>query len=445
MTRWLYLCSDLGIPLDGTKGASEHVRAITRALARSGDQVFVLSPRGSLPPEHPAQQINPQFGAAARRLGQTVHAWLSTSDAPAGLATDVAQLVYDAELLAWMAAADCPLPDVDVVIERLALFSAAGREFARRRELPYLVEVNAPMAQEAACYRDARLSEFAQWIEARTLRTADVVMTVSDPLRKQLIESAGLDGDRVVAVPNGVDLELFKQSHDRAAVRMEARVPPDAVGFVFVGSLKVWHGVDALLEAFRSVARSIPNAHLLIVGDGRRLDYYRSVVRAGGLSKRVSFFGGTDHATVARLLTAMDVAVAPYLPQATFYFSPLKLYEYMAAGLCTIASRAGQIEQVIEDGHNGLLVEPGDAASLAAAMMRAGRDAALRARLGAIAQRRVAPFSWDHTADRIRGLAAGALARRRSFLEEPPLALRAGSAVAAGHSGHGALALRADT
>lgn len=411
MTRWLYLCSDLGIPLDGTKGASEHVRAITRALCAKGVSVSVLAARGKLPEAHPAEQLNHRLGSDARALGDVVRRWLEVNDAPPPMATEIAQLAYDATLNDAFER-DVITPDADVVVERLSLFSSAGREFARKRGAAYLVEMNSPMAQEAARYRDAGMQALALEIERKTLQAADYVMAVSSDLREHAIESAGLNPERVVTVPNGVELDLFGHTYDRNQARREAGVPQDAIVFAFVGSLKVWHGVDVMMEAFAELRCMLPEAHLLIVGDGRRLRYHQSKVIDLNLDRRVTFFGGTDHLTVARLLAGVDVALAPYLPQSTFYFSPLKLYEYMASGLCVIASRAGQIAEVIDDGHNGLLVPPGQSAALREAMLRVGRDAGLRARLGEKARRSVAHCGWDNTARQIVDLAGEAVRSR---------------------------------
>lgn len=411
MTQWLYLCNDLGIPLDGTKGASEHVRAITRALCSNGAQVSVLAARGRLPEGHPAAQIDHCLGRNARELGDIVRRWLESNDAQSGMASEIAQMSYDAALSDALDQ-ETLSPEADVVVERLSLFSSAGMRFAHKRGIPYLVEMNSPMAQEAANYRDAGLQALAQAIEHKTLQAADYVMTVSSDLRDHAIQTAGLDPDRVVTVPNGVELGLFDQTYDKSLARAEAGVPPNALVFGFVGSLKVWHGVEVLLEAFMHIRRELPTAHLLIVGDGRRLSYYRALVSSSTLDGHVTFFGGTDHPTVARLLAGVDVALAPYLPQSTFYFSPLKLYEYMASGLCIIASRAGQIAEVIDDGHNGLLVASGDCEGLVEAMLRVGHDVGLRARLGDRARKSVANCGWDNTAQQVIDLAGQALRQR---------------------------------
>ncbi len=116
--------------------------------------------------------------------------------------------------------------------------------------------------------------------------------------------------------------------------------------------------------------------------------------------------GPVDHVEVARHLQRMDVAVAPYPDSPDAYFSPLKLYEYLAAGLPIVASAVGQAATLLGDGTDALLVPPGDVSALAERLVRLRDDAALRARLGSAARRTaVQRHTWDSAVRRILMLA----------------------------------------
>jgi glycosyltransferase involved in cell wall biosynthesis len=107
----------------------------------------------------------------------------------------------------------------------------------------------------------------------------------------------------------------------------------------------------------------------------------------------------------------MDVAVAPYPASADFYFSPLKVYEYMAAGLPVVASAVGQLQELLQDGVNGTLVPPGNPAALAIALERLHGDEGLRRRLGQTGREKVvSEHAWDMVARRLLQLSANSRA-----------------------------------
>ncbi len=106
------------------------------------------------------------------------------------------------------------------------------------------------------------------------------------------------------------------------------------------------------------------------------------------------------------LLASMNAAVAPYPQLTQFYFSPLKVYEYMAAGLPVVASRIGQLAELIQDGVNGLLCPPGDSVALAGALYRLYSKPELSARLGQAARATVLrEHTWEAVVQRILHLA----------------------------------------
>jgi glycosyltransferase involved in cell wall biosynthesis len=287
----------------------------------------------------------------------------------------------------------------DIVYERASLWSVSPMMFAASISAIGIIELNAPLVEEQTQYRALVHTATARAMLASSLRAASLVVAVSDEVAASARVLAG-EGTNVHVVPNGVDARRFTPaSRDRGA---QTRF---VVGFV--GTLKPWHGLSTLVDAFASITTTaVPQAHLLIVGDGPERQNLVEAMARRGLADHMTITGAVAHDEVPALLGTMDVAVAPYPALGDFYFSPLKLTEYMAAGLPVVASDIGQVSSVVHHDRTGLLVAPGDAASLAAALMRLHGDSHLRHRLGREARVFVAEQrTWAKALERILMLA----------------------------------------
>lgn len=394
--RLLYVCSDFGIPPSGTKGASVHLRAITRALAALGHEVCLLSPREGPGDEHPARRVHTGHCPPARELSRLLKPWLIERDLGDTAAKELRQLVYNAWVVepAQKAMVDAP---PDAVIERLSLFGHAGIDLADAYGVPLLVEVNAPLAQEARAFRSLQMQGLAETIEDRVLHRADAILTVSTPLA-ELLSARDIARDKMRVIPNGVDLRAYENLPSASACRRELGLAREFV-VGFVGSLKPWHGVASLLTAFGERFKGESSARLLIVGKGPEESSLHETAGALGIADQVIFTGAVSHDRVPGLIRAMDVAVAPFSEQEQFYFSPIKLFEYMAAGTCVVAPRLGQIEEVIRDGVNGLLYPAGDLGRLGELLTLLQASSDLRDRLAAAARETVRTgYTWAHAA-----------------------------------------------
>jgi glycosyltransferase involved in cell wall biosynthesis len=366
--RIAYLLPDLGIPVGGTKGASAHVRGLVRAFTDLGHEVRVLAA------EHPANDAvgfavegfaPTPLGAAMREAGPLPvgralgHVWNNVTVERALLET----------VAGWRP---------DLVYERHSPFSAAGSLVCRRLGIPHVLEVNAPLAQEGNRYRKQALGEAAEALERAAFGAAGRIVAVSRDLADILV-AEGVDRERIQVVPNGVDTDLFGPEGPRFD-----GVPADRTVVGFVGTLKPWHGIETLIEAFETVAVRA-DLHLHVVGHGPLAKPLRALGER--LPGRVTLTDAVSQEDVPHHLRAMDLAVAPYPELEPFYFSPLKVLEYLATGRALVASRIGQVPELVEHGRTGWLVPPGDTAALAAAFVRLAGDAPLRHALGEAAAR----------------------------------------------------------
>ncbi|WLT40052.1 glycosyltransferase [Synechocystis sp. B12] len=152
-------------------------------------------------------------------------------------------------------------------------------------------------------------------------------------------------------MPNGINPARF------AVLSKPSQTELFTVGFV--GSLKPWHGLDCLIEAFAQLRQTVPEARLLIVGDGPQRQVLERAIAKENLMPYVQWTGAVPPEQVPHWLGQMSVAVAPYPASDNFYFSPLKVVEYMAAGLPVVASCIGQLPDIIDDRVTGILYPPG--------------------------------------------------------------------------------------
>jgi glycosyltransferase involved in cell wall biosynthesis len=254
---------------------------------------------------------------------------------------------------------------------------------------------------------------------------ADLVLAVSAELRNYVI-GLGVTPDRVHVIPNGVDSALFYPKLSCAnGVERKMEVSSQALlnfgksagvddhvktvdvdgGPVlgFVGGLRPWHGVEILPRLVERLRACHPSIRMVIAGDGPMRDDLERAFDERGLSEAVHFTGALHHEDVPNWIRRFDVAVAPYAPvQHPFYFSPLKLFEYMACGVPMVAARMGQIGEVVRHGETGLLYRPGDFDELVAACNRLLDDEALRQKIGRSAAEEIhGHYTWDRNVNRI--------------------------------------------
>jgi glycosyltransferase involved in cell wall biosynthesis len=399
----LYLCADSGIDVAGVKGASIHVRALVRAFVDLGHEVTVLCTTASCPKslesDLNARVLVSPRGAWIRFLRRALR-WLNRLlGRPEGRNLDLVKLLHNFGFRKSVVRA-VRQTKPDFIYERYSLWAVAGLQVARQRSIPLVLEVNAPLAYEEQAYRAGlTFPSLARWVERLLWRRADVVIPVSGALRDRML-NARVAPERIHVLPNAVDTDLFRADVDGRAVRDHFQL---ANRFVvgFVGSFKAWHGIDLLLEAFQDLHRSDPRTHLLLVGDGPLRTSLEEQVRNMRFEEAVTFAGGVPHKEIPQYLATMDVAVAPYPALEEFYYSPLKLFEYMAAGRAVVSSRIGQVAEVISDGVTGLLFEPGDRAGLVECIERLRRSPELQAELGRNATAACSQNTWKQHAIRV--------------------------------------------
>jgi glycosyltransferase involved in cell wall biosynthesis len=381
--RIAYLCSDPDVPVYGNKGASIQIRELSSALLRLGHEVSVIAAHTA--GEAPLGYEVPVVALETEPLDDRLISLLE-GDPNAGhtVAGDV-QALLAATSLRQQALLFLRSLRPDVLYERYALFGTAGVATARELGIPLILEVNAHLSQEQEQHRELAFGATARELELAVILSAEHIVAASSILEGWVVD-AGVHPDNVTVLPNGVDPSRFQPERgEREAVRSDLGLTDEPlVGFV--GRLKPPHDVVTLVRAMELVRRRDPPPHLLIVGDGPDRADLEELTRSLRFSDAVTFTGEVPHDSVAAHVRAFDVAVLPYGAEGD-YFSPLELFEYLAAERPVVATEVGDVGHCVVHGESGLTYAPGDARALAGAisamlsdrlwassLARAGRD-----------------------------------------------------------------------
>lgn len=362
-------------------GMGVHIEALVAALRAEGHEVCVVGP--------------PAYDTVA--LGGESRAFANIRRLLPGALGELAEMAYGLVSTTRLARAARTFRP-DIIYERANLFHVAGSWTAWRRGVPLLLEVNAPLAEERIRFSGLQLKRLARAAERFVWRRADIVLPVTEVLACD-VTRAGVPRSRIAVVPNGIDLEDFSGP--------PARVASETVQLGFVGFVRHWHGLDRVLRGL-AAWQGTPRLELTIVGDGPARSSLETLAAELEIGDRVRFTGLATREEIPRFVAGFDIALQP---AAVAYASPLKLFEYMAAGPAIIAPDQPNIREVLEPGRTALLFDPASPEAMWQSIETLARDAALRARLGAAARAEVLrrDFTWAGNARRVVALAEDAL------------------------------------
>jgi len=362
--RILYSAIDQVVP--GSHGGAVHVTSVAEGLAARGHDVHALVTRSS--------GIDDSSGPVHWHSMAPVLGLRQLRALRAGAVTRLAHQLRP-----------------DVIMERYYNFGGEAIVAARRLGVFSVLEVNAPVVDyegspKALLDRALLIQPMRRWRDWQC-SAADLIVTPSARILPPQIPASN-----VLQVEWGADTVRF-----RPRPASDASAGPDTIA-VFVGAFRRWHGAIHLVQAIRQLReRGRTDIKALFVGEGPELPAARHA--AEGLDG-VKFMGALAHDRVPLVLTESHIGVAPFdiaehPPLATdFYWSPLKVFEYMASGLPVVAPRIPRLETIVRDRREGLLYDASDPSALAAAIEQL-TDPMIRSRLGLAARERVVEhFSW---------------------------------------------------
>ncbi len=406
--RILYTAIDQRVP--GTTGGSVHVAQVASGLAALGHDVHALVTPGnqSIQDREPLESELRRFKQAVQQ-GNFPHVrsvqWHSMRPPLGWRQLRWMRVQRITELTRALRA--------DVVIERYYNFGGEGVTAASRTGALAVLEVNTPIIDHSGSLkrwidRGLFFEPLRRWREWQCRQT-DLFVTPSTKILPQWIESR-----RVLRLEWGADTARFTpDAHGDVPFRRE----PGETVVIFAGAFRPWHGAIHLVRAIAKLrARGRPDIKAVFVGDGPEL---RRVRRAASGVGNIVFVGRLSHWRMPACLAAADIGVAPFDVEAhgplrlDFYWSPLKVFEYMAAGLPVIVPNVQRLRALCRDGREGVTYDAAEADDLANAIERLA-DAPHRDDLGRAARERaVKEYGWDVHCRRL----SEALERAREQME----------------------------
>lgn len=292
---------------------------------------------------------------------------------------------------------------VDLIYQRYGRFTWAGVEASLRTGVPLFLEYNGSEVWIGKHWDMSGMIPLLERFERLNLDAAARIFVVSDVERRNLLR-AGIAAEKIVVNSNGVDTAKFRPGIGGAAARRELGVTDDETLAGFVGTFGPWHGVLTLAEAV-TLLPADSGVRFLLVGAGKFREEVERIIRAAGKERQVIFTGHVEHQRVPALLDACDILLSPHVPLedgSEFFGSPTKLFEYMAMGKGIVASRLGQIGDVLSDQETALLTEPGNARQLADAILQLSALPELQERLGRAARAAaIERHTWKRNAGRV--------------------------------------------
>lgn len=294
------------------------------------------------------------------------------------------------------------LKGYDLIHERFNLLALGGAWASRKLGIPFVLEVNADLLEQRkfkGIPEKGLRRLFAIWATRMCFNSAAQIICISPRLKEHLNTKWNIDESKLSVLPIAADVEAFKPNDNSETVRKSLGLTTEPV-VMWVGGFYPWHDLDLLIKSFTQVLQRHTDAKLVLVGDGQTRPSVEQMVEKCGIQQSVIMIGAIAHADIPETLSIADIAVVPSAPVPASQGgtgTPLKLFEYMAAGKPIVATALNHAAEVIRDGHNGLLVEAGDVNRFAEAILTLLNDPVERGRLGQNARKQaVELYSWEH-------------------------------------------------
>ena len=226
-------------------------------------------------------------------------------------------------------------------------------------------------------------------IEKNLLNTSDLIICITERLKKEILTIFQIDSQKIHVIPDAVRDDWLNIKNEKEEY------------IFYAGSLKKWKGVDVLIKAMKY----LPGEKLLIAGNGEEFSNLQNMVKKENLQDRIKFLGYIPHTEIPKFLSKAKILVLPNVEEDTSVFtSPLKLFEYMAAGKPIVASDIPSLREILKHEENAYLVKPRNPIVLAEGIKKVLYDKKLRRKISLKAKEEVKKYTYSIRAQKIKKL-----------------------------------------
>lgn len=252
-----------------------------------------------------------------------------------------------------------------------------------------------------------------------TLERADAVTAISAYLKGRALLLAPECAEHLVEISNGIDCVAFAQIASRPERIKSYFQPEHSRYFLFLGRFHSRKGIDILIEAFACQARSDTTIHLVIGGDGPEREALHRQAAETGVANRIHFLGLVHG---QEKLWLLQNALCLVVPTKSWEGLPIVVLEGLASGQAIVGSRVGGIVDLVKDGENGILIEPGNAQNLADALDAIAKNPESRQRMAEASREKATGYDWPQITARYLALFGDLIARKKSDRRESSIA-----------------------
>jgi len=239
----------------------------------------------------------------------------------------------------------------DVIYERYSLFMFSTVWYAKRKNIPLILEVNDSAQVERV--RHLLFKRLACKIEAWIFKNASGLVFISSYFQNLAKEKYPNIAPSVIS-PNAADTNVFDPTKYDHELEKSNRGLSGKTVCGFAGAFHHWHGIDWFVEQVIDELKQHPNIALFLVGDGPRHEFIKSLVEQKEMQTQVVITGRIEHTEIPRAIAAMDFGI---IPDSNDYGSPMKLFEFMSMGKGMIVPDFSPIEEVVKNNQTSWLFE----------------------------------------------------------------------------------------